>query len=160
MSPLTSDEQEKLGKIFAESWARDAERNKQRRVKTGELEIELERAPTDLPVNDRIFQTELSTFGQSLKKHGILFSQSSIAFDSIETSGYPLAEFVIKTLGVPAISIVTVAISGWLTGRAGRKARIRFGDIEAEGRTPEEVEQLLQSAAAFRASIKGADKEE
>jgi hypothetical protein len=32
----------------------------------------------------------------------------------------------------------------WLQGRAGRKVRLKFGDIEVEGRTSEDLKRLLE----------------
>jgi hypothetical protein len=34
--------------------------------------------------------------------------------------------------------------------RFGRKVRLKFGDVEAEARTPEEIEELLKRVSAFR----------
>ena len=67
---------------------------------------------------------------------------------------------MIEYLDPSAIGIVTAAVTGWFAGRAGRKARLKFGDVEAEARTPEEVEQLLRSAATFHAQVKQQGKEE
>ena len=55
----------------------------------------------------------------------------------------PLAQ-VVGTLGVGGILVA------WLQGRAGRKVRLKVGDIEAEARTAEEVEKLLLLAKQFR----------
>ncbi len=159
MAPLTPEQQEQVEAMFAASFARDAALDKKRRVETGELEIELESAPDDPPVNDPGFQQELGTFGGTLRAAGIAYSQGAIAFDSVDAHGYPLAEFVIQYLGPPAIRIVTAAVTGWFAGRAGRKARLKFSDVEAEARTPKEVEQLLKSAAAFRAQVAKEGKE-
>jgi hypothetical protein len=45
--------------------------------------------------------------------------------------------------------LAAVAVA-WLHARSGRKVRLKFGDVEAEARTPEEVEQLLDRLACFR----------
>ena len=156
MSPLPPE----VERMIEESFAADRARDQKRRMKTGALEIELEGALDDWPVSSSEFQGELSIFSKTIRQSGILHSQRAIAFDAVDASGYPLAEFTIRTLGPPAIGIITAAVSSWLAGRAGRKARLKFGDIEAEARTPEEVERLLKAAAAFRASIKEAGEEE
>lgn len=55
----------------------------------------------------------------------------------------PLAQAVGPTLGVVLVA--------WLQGRAGRKVRVRFGDTEAEARTPEELERVLNLIKAHPA---------
>ena len=130
-----------------------------RLMETGELSIELVGAVDDPPVPDPAFQAELNTFSGTLHQAAIPYSQSAIVMDAVDAHGYPLAEFAIQLLDSPAIGVVGTAIGVWLKGRYDRKARLKFGDVEAEARTPEEIEQLLQSAASFRASIKKAGKE-
>ncbi len=145
--------------MFAASFARDATLDKQWGMEAGELGIELGSAPDDPPTNDPGFQQELAIFGGMLKAVEITYTQRAIAFDSVDAHGYPLAEFAIQYLDPPAIGIVTAAITGWFAGRAGRKVRLKLGDVEAEARTPEEIEQLLRSAAAFRAQVEKQGKE-
>lgn len=125
-----------------------------------ELEVELGSAPDDPPITDSSFQQELANFDSALKEAGITCSQMHVALHSIDAHGYGLAEFAIEYLGPSAIGIVTAAVTGWFAGRAGRKARLKFGDVEAEARTPEEVEQLLRSAATFHAQVEQQGKEE
>jgi hypothetical protein len=45
--------------------------------------------------------------------------------------------------------LAAVAVA-WLHALSGRKVRLKFGDVEAEARTPEEIEQLLDRLACFR----------
>jgi hypothetical protein len=54
----------------------------------------------------------------------------------------PLAQAIGPTLGVVLVA--------WLHGRSGRKVRVKFGDVEAEGRSPKEIEQLLKRIAEFK----------
>jgi hypothetical protein len=156
---LTPEQWEEVNKGFAANRAVQAALNKKRRMESGELEIELEGGPDDLPVNDSAFQAELNTFSGALHQAAVPYSQSAIAFDSVDAHGYPLAEFAIQLLNSPAIGVVCTAIGIWLKGRYGRKVHLKFGDVEAEARTPEEVEQLLKSVAAFRDSLGKAEKE-
>jgi hypothetical protein len=60
---------------------------------------------------------------------------------------YPLPEFVI-VLG-PAV-IAGGRLRGIGYGRCGRKVRLKIGDMEAEGRTVEEIERLLRQASLPR----------
>ena len=53
-----------------------------------------------------------------------------------------------KTVG-PALGALGVAVAAWL-GRYGRKVRLKIGDFEAEARTVEEVEKLMEHAKRFR----------
>jgi hypothetical protein len=116
------------------------------------VEIDLQRAPDDLRENAPEFQQELNEFAKSLRGSGVAFSQKAIAFDSVDALGYPLAEFVIKTL-VPALIPAAAGVCGaWVQARYGRKVRIKVGDIEAEARTAEEVERLLMMAVGIKDS--------
>lgn len=47
--------------------------------------------------------------------------------------------------------IIGAGLSAWFQGRAGRKLRLKVGDLEVEARTPEEIEQLLELAQALEA---------
>lgn len=116
------------------------------------IELTLKRAPDDPPENDPRFQEELVEFSNSLRTTGAMFSQRARAFDAAGAAGYPLAEFAIKTLGPAIISAVAALCGAWAKARNGRKVRIKIGDIEAEGRTTEEIEGLLKRAADFRNS--------
>jgi hypothetical protein len=51
--------------------------------------------------------------------------------------------------------MLSAAALAWLQGRAGRRLRLKVGDIEVEARTPEEGEQMLQRALALQASRNG-----
>jgi hypothetical protein len=44
-----------------------------------------------------------------------------------------------------------MATGVWIHARSGRKVRLTIGDVEAEARTPEEVESLLRIAKQFQA---------
>jgi hypothetical protein len=63
----------------------------------------------------------------------------------------PLAQVVGPVIGGAA--------AAWLQGRAGRKLRLKVGDIEVEARTVEEVDQLLLRAQALRAGQPEANDE-
>jgi len=70
-------------------------------------------------------------------------------FQTSAVARYPLPEFVI-VLG-PAVIAATAAVCGaWVTVRYGRKVGLKIGDMEAEGRTVEEIERLLRQASLPR----------
>lgn len=63
--------------------------------------------------------------------------------------GVPLAYSFIDAFGTFAVHHAPEAASilvAWLAGRNGRKVRIKIGDLEAEARTPEELEKILKKA--------------
>jgi hypothetical protein len=145
---MTPEQREELEKQFAANRTLQAALTSKQRLEAGEITFELVRAPDDPPVYDDTIQSELSAFSKALRAGGVSYSQLAIAMDAVDATGYPLAEFIIRTLGPPAIALVTGAVTGWLAGRGGRKARVKIGDIEAEAQTPLEVEDLLKKAIA------------
>ena len=153
MSPLTPEQQERIAKDMAANRARQAALTRQQRIEAGEFSLDLVRTAADPPENDPEFQKELSRFGAALRDAGVPYSQSAIAFDSVEGHGYPLPEFIVamKVLGPPAIAALATAAGAWVQARYGRKVRLTIGDVEAEARTPEEVESLLRIAKQFQA---------
>src|SRR5271155_4972107 len=54
----------------------------------------------------------------------------------------PLAQGVGPLLGV--------ALVAWVKERSGRKVRLKFDGVDAEARSPEQVENLLERAAEYR----------
>ena len=121
------------------------------------IEIELQRAPDDPRVNDPKFQEELNGFAKSLRVTGVTASQRAVAFDSADALGYPLAEFVIKTLAPTLIPAAAGVCGAWVQARYGRRIRIKVGDIEAEAHSAEEVERLLMTAIAIKDSNSDAE---
>ncbi|HEY2070520.1 MAG TPA: hypothetical protein VGG48_13265 [Rhizomicrobium sp.] len=146
--------QEQKNEIFG---AMEANRARQEAVMrkqqfdAGEFSLDLVSAPDDPPEHDERFQKELSQFGKALSDGNVPYSQRAIAFDAVDAHGYPLPEFVLalKVLAAPAIAAVAGAVGAWIQARYGRKARLKIGDIEAEARTPAEVEELLKMAAKY-----------
>jgi hypothetical protein len=71
-----------------------------------------------------------------------------MAFDSVEGGGYPLPEFV---LILQAVTTSVAALCGaWVQARYDRKVRLKIGDIEVEGRTVAEIDDLLGRAKIFQ----------
>ncbi|MGC2221827.1 MAG: nucleotide-binding protein [Methylocella sp.] len=54
-------------------------------------------------------------------------------------------------MGPSVIAALATAAGVWFQARHGRKVRLKIGDVEAEARTAEEVESLLQLAKQFQA---------
>jgi len=106
----------------------------------------------DPVVSDPAYQQELRNVSSSLHEAGISFSQRGIAFDSAHAVGYPLGEYFISLAQIAA-PIVTAALVAWIHGRAGRKVKLKVGDIEIEATTQDEVDALLKKA--LKAKAKG-----
>jgi hypothetical protein len=123
-----------------------------------QIEFVLMRSRDDPPENDPKIQEELTKFSQTLRSAGVTFSQRGMAFDSVDALGYPIGEFIVtatQAIG-PTLGVVFVA---WIQGRSGRKTRLKFGDVEAEAQTEEEVRKLLDHMAEFqKAASKSSDK--
>ncbi len=129
---------------------------KQRRKERGEIEIILEQAADEPPISDKETQQQLSQFGIGLRTENLHFSQRALALDAVDAHGYPLAEFVLKDLGVPAVTAVATLAGVWINARLGRKVRVKAGEIEAEASTVEEAERLLAIAVKAAASSRTA----
>lgn len=103
----------------------------------------------DSVISDPAYQQELRNFSSSLREVGIKFSQRSMVFDSAQSVGFPLGEYLISFAGV-ACPIIGVAIGAWIQGRAGRKVKLKIGDIEIEASSQKEVEVLLKKALKIK----------
>lgn len=61
-------------------------------------------------------------------------------------------EFVLPLANI-AGPIIGVAVGTWITGRAGRKIKLKIGDVELEANSLAEIDQLLKTAAEFKAQL-------
>src|SRR5262245_48316394 len=104
------------------------------------------------------YQSELRQFYQLVRADNVRINAVGFANDTVGASGGLVGEFVIPLAQVigPVLGGAAVA---WLQGRAGRKLRLKAGDIEVEARTLGEIEQLLERAQALRATHKGKSNE-
>jgi hypothetical protein len=116
---------------------------------SNEIEISLYRASDDPHIHEPAYQKELAVFSRVLRERGVKYSQRGMAFDSAEALGFPLGEYALP-LATAVLGALGAACVAWLQGRAGRKVRLKIGDVEAEARTPKEVDALLKRAAEFR----------
>lgn len=66
-------------------------------------------------------------------------------------------EFVLP-LATIAGPIFAVAVGAWINGRAGRKLKLKVGDVELEANSPAEIDDLLRKAAEFKAQLSKSDK--
>ena len=93
-------------------------------------------------------QEELGKLTRPFAKPGVYLSY--FMRDDDATPAINLGQIALA-LGPAAITGLTAAAATWLQGRNGRKVKIKFGDVEAEGATVEEVKQLLELAAEAQA---------
>jgi hypothetical protein len=54
---------------------------------------------------------------------------------------------------------IAAALTAWFQGRAGRKVRMRVGDIEIEAGTRKEFDRLLERALALKADQTNSERE-
>lgn len=75
----------------------------------------------------------------------------TVAGNSPGTVGGMTEEFLIPVaqIIVPALSVAAVA---WMNGHAGRKLRLKVGDIELEASTQEGIDALLTKALELKAA--------
>jgi hypothetical protein len=67
-----------------------------------------------------------------------------MAFNSADALGFQSPEFQVF-LG-QAVAAVAGLCGAWVQARYGRKVRVKIGDVEAEGRSVDEIGGLLQQA--------------
>lgn len=149
MCPLTPEQMAEVERGWAANRAFQAELNRKRRIERGELDIELMPSQDDLPEGHPEYQAELSEFSRSLRDAGVTFSQSAIAFDSIDALGYPVGQFslALATIVVPA---ATTALVAWIKKRPGRKITIKSDGIEVTAEKPEDAEHAFEHAVRLR----------
>jgi hypothetical protein len=120
-------------------------------MKTDTLILSLIPAPDDPKRPAREYQSELHEFYNSLRAAAIEASARMRFRDATGAGASFLGDFLIplaQAVG-PTLGVILMA---WLKGRSGRRVRLKFDGVEAEGRTPEDVETLLKRAAEFRNS--------
>lgn len=116
-----------------------------------ELSLRLTQAPDDLARFGTEYQAELRLFKSQLSAANVDASPRIAMFDSPGTVGGMTGEFLIPVAQVivPALSVAAVA---WMNGRAGRKLRLKVGDIELEASTQEGIDLLLTKALELKAA--------
>lgn len=74
--------------------------------------------------------------------------------DSLDAVGGALGEFLYKNAAV-MLPTLGAAAASYLTGRFGRKVKLRVGDLELEASTIKQLEEMLVLVAKYRDSQKG-----
>jgi hypothetical protein len=109
------------------------------------VELSLLRAPNDPAPLSEEYQAGLEVVEHDLRKGGL--KVTGLAWHPAGDTH--LGQFLI-TLGPPVVAAVAAIAGGWVQARYGRRVRLKFDDIEAEARTPEEIETLLKRVAHYR----------
>ena len=119
-----------------------------------ELDLTLIPGPNDPPFRSPDYQAELRQFEQCLRSNGLEVSPTielREAWTPVPVPAPYLGDFTIKLAAIVG-PVLGTGIGAWLQARIGRKVRLRVGPdgFEAEARTTEEVEKLLDLAREFQ----------
>lgn len=136
---------------MAERFAREEER--WRRDNPGKVRFYLVHAPDEPPTFSAEGQSGLWGVMSALREHHIDADTPVMALDAVDAHGGYTGEIAVL---IQAVSpILTGILGAWLQSKAGRKVRLKVGDVEVEARTVEEAEQLLERAQALQREQKG-----
>jgi hypothetical protein len=114
-----------------------------------EICISLRLAPNEPTVGEPESREELRRLYEGLQAAGITTRHQMLFRDGAGGPADLLAHFVVPIAGI-VVPVLGGVLVGWLQSRAGRKVRLKIGDIEAEARTSVEVDKLLLRAEKFQ----------
>ncbi|MBY0335743.1 MAG: hypothetical protein K2X11_03975 [Acetobacteraceae bacterium] len=111
----------------------------------GELVLHFVEGPEDGDPISEGHQAELQRFAIRMEAGRTGLSPIWSLQKALGSGSWLTGEFLGQVAGasLPVISAVAVA---WLQARAGRKVRLKVGDIEAEARTPADLREILALA--------------
>lgn len=111
----------------------------QHQTSLSELEVTLIPASDDSGKFSPEYQAVLIAFSRHTKPS----SQRAYTMDAIDAGGGLIGECAFKAAGIflPAIA---AAAAAYISGRAGRKIKVKFDDVEVEAATLEQVEQAVK----------------
>lgn len=96
---------------------------------------------------DSQYARDIKTFLTAVEQQGGKLVPPRLAMDSVQIQ--TVVEFA-KIVGPIVGSAIAAAVTTWLQGRAGRKIRLKVGDVEIEASNPEDFERLLAEARALK----------
>jgi hypothetical protein len=108
------------------------------------------RSPSELRVTLIPALDELNKFSPEYQAVLVVFSrdtkptsQTAYTMDAIGAGGGLIGEYAFEVSKI-VLPVIAVAATAFISGRAGRKIRVAFGDIEVEAATLEQVEKALK----------------
>lgn len=144
---MTRDWKKEAMEAIEARWAEDEAR--WRRENVGKVRFYLVNASDDAPTFSTDGQVVLRSVMAALTENKIEADAPFMTLDSADAVGGYTGEVAVL---VQAFGPVLAGILGaWLQSKAGRKVRLKDGDIEVEANTVEEVGKLLDMAAERRA---------
>lgn len=152
---MTRDWKQEGLDAMAAKWAE--EEAAWRRDNVGKIRFYLLNAPDDPPIFSEAGQVPLRTVMAAFKENRIEVDAPFMTLDSIDAMGGYTGEIAVLA---SAFGPVLAGILGaWLQSKAGRKVRLKDGDIEIEAPTVEDVGKLLEMAAEQRAKREGKENQ-
>ena len=115
-------------------------------IKTGHFELVLlqaEKDESDLFSSE--YQAELIQFAKRTEP----VSRRAFTMDDESGGGGLIGEFVFKN-AVPVLKILGPVVIAYITGRIGRKVKLKVPGAEIEAHNIDEVEKLLRLAADYQ----------
>src|SRR5260370_24647807 len=114
-----------------------------------ELQISMIPSPEDPPWRSDDYQSELRRLGLALREDGLeIHEVGSHPVRSGETA--PISgEWSVK-LGATLEPILKAPVGSWLQARRGRTARLRIVEIEAGGRTVEDLARVIKISKCYQ----------
>lgn len=97
--------------------------------------------------DDPDVQADIVEAERLLKEAGLKVSSGAYVRKSLDYGTLLTGEF---GLIVGGTTLAATALKAWITGRMGRKVRIKVGDVEVEAATLKEVEAALEKAKALQ----------
>ena len=113
-----------------------------------QLEIKLLHAHDDAQMFSPAYQSVLREFSTSTKPD----IHRAFTMDSVDGGGGALGEYLFKYSNI-ILPVISTAICAYLTGRSGRRVKIKFGDIEVEAANTEEIENALKLVEEYKARL-------
>lgn len=125
------------------------------------VQVRLLRAADDAAAFGESYQAELRQFKQHLQAAGLEVSPTFAVFDSPGAGGGLTGQFLLSwaPTAVSILSILSVVAVTWMNGKAGRKLRLKVGDVELEANSPAEIDHLVTQALALKTQLAEQDAE-